>query len=112
MTPPVLSADVGRPGPRLRVVYFAHGHPAVRPFGAEADAGELYAAARRSADIDAYLVARVEPGEADALPRSSPGSPLRVVPGDDHQFQLEVRGDDFDSFYQTLRDQEVYARWL
>jgi glycosyltransferase involved in cell wall biosynthesis len=88
----------------LRVLYFAHGHPSVRPGGAEAYAYELYRAMRTQAGIEAALVCR----SGDFGPR--PGTPFSAVGEDPGQYFLHTAGYGFDWVFGTLSDREFFTR--
>jgi glycosyltransferase involved in cell wall biosynthesis len=90
----------------LRVLYFAHGHPSVRPGGAEAYAYELYRAIRDQPGIEAALVCRV--GDSVHVPR--PGTLFSLVGSDPGQYFLHTSGYHFDWIYGTLTDKEFLTR--
>jgi glycosyltransferase involved in cell wall biosynthesis len=90
----------------LRVLYFAHGHPSVRPGGAEAYAHELYQAMRDQPYVEAALVCRV--GDGVHLPRS--GTLFSLVGQDTGQYFLHTSGYHFDWVYGTVTDKEFLTR--
>ena len=90
----------------LRVLYFAHGHPSVRPGGAEAYAHELYRAMRDQPGVEAALVCRV--GEGVHAPRS--GTLFSLVGRDPGQYFLHTTGYHYDWVYGTVTDKEFLTR--
>lgn len=90
----------------VRVLYFAHGHPTVRPGGAEAYAYELYRAMRSQPGIEAALVCRA--GDVGYGPR--PGTLFSMVGEDPGQYFLHTSGYHFDWVYGTLTDKEFLTR--
>lgn len=92
----------------MRVLYFAHGHPTVRPGGAEAYAHELYRAMRNQPGIEAALVCRV--GDGGHGPR--PGTLFSMVGEDPGQYFLHTSGYHYDWIYGTVTDKEFLTRHI
>ena len=90
----------------LRVLYFAHGHPTVRPGGAEAYGFELYQAMRAQPGIEAALVCRI--GDGVYGPRS--GTIFSLVGQDPGQYFLHTTGYHYDWVYGTVTDKEFLTR--
>ncbi len=90
----------------LRVLYFAHGHPSVRPGGAEAYALELYRAMRDQPGVDAALVCRVD----DGVHAARSGTLFSLVGNDPGQYFLHTSGYHFDWVYGTVTDKEFITR--
>ena len=90
----------------LRVLYFAHGHPSVRPGGAEAYAHELYLAMREDPYVDPVLVARVGESAGDA--RS--GTQFTLIGSDPGQYFLHTTGYHFDWVYGTIGDKDFLTK--
>jgi glycosyltransferase involved in cell wall biosynthesis len=86
-----------------KVLYISHNHPTIRPGGAEAYALELYEAFRESEAFEPLLVARAGP------PMPEPGTPFIAIDGDDHQYLYYTTGADYDWFYGTSRNKEIYT---
>lgn len=90
----------------LRVLYFAHGHPTVRPGGAEAYAYELYSAMRDQTGVEAALVSRVPDGVH--VPRA--GTNFTLVGHDPGQYFLHTYGYHYDWIYGTVTDKQFLTR--
>lgn len=91
-----------------RVLFVCHNHPSVYPGGAEGYALQVYGAMRDSGMVEPYFLARYG-ATANHKPRPHPGTPFSVVGGDDHQYFMYTEAGDFDSFYLTLRNKEIYT---
>jgi glycosyltransferase involved in cell wall biosynthesis len=96
-------------GAKRRVLYVCHNHPSVRPGGAEAYALELYQAMRVSRDFEPLFLARIGPPMTNILPPHE-GTPFSPVDGDPNQYFFYIDHANFDWFYGTLRDKNVYIR--
>ncbi len=88
---------------KLRVLYVAHGHPAVRAGGAEQHAYELYEAMRESGEVEPFLLARS--GEPQHVP--PPGTLLRPIDGHPDQALLHTGGMDY--FWYGQRDKRLFT---
>jgi len=93
---------------KLRVLFVCHNHPNVYPGGAEGYALQVYGAMRDSGAVEPFFLARYG-ATATHKPRPHPGTPFSVVGGDDNQYFMYTEGGDFDSFYLTLRNKEIYT---
>jgi glycosyltransferase involved in cell wall biosynthesis len=88
-------------GERKKVLYVSHGHPAVRPGGAEAYALELYKAMRDSSqEFEPVLVGRVGPPHSTSL--SHEGAMASLIGDDPNQLLFETDGTDYDWLYGAL----------
>jgi glycosyltransferase involved in cell wall biosynthesis len=86
---------------RKRVLYVVHGHPVVRPGGAEGYALELYEAMRDSSqEFEPVLLARVGPPHSASL--SHQGAPTALVGDDPNQLLFETDATDYDWLYGAL----------
>jgi len=83
-----------------KVLYVIHGHPAVRPGGAEGYALELYEAMRDSSEeVEPVLLARNGPPHSTA---SGHDGTLTALVGDDpNQLLFETDATDYDWFFGT-----------
>jgi glycosyltransferase involved in cell wall biosynthesis len=88
---------------KLRVLYVAHGHPAVRAGGAEQHAYELFEAMRETGRVEPFLLARS--GEAEHVP--PPGTLLRPI--GDHTDQALLHTGGMDYFFYGQRDKRLFT---
>jgi glycosyltransferase involved in cell wall biosynthesis len=90
-----------------RVLFFVHGHPALRPGGAEQASLELYEAMRDGGEFEPFLAARTDDPN---LVR--PGTPFGAINDDPNQLLYFSRfaGDDF--FLGTRADKSFYTTYL
>ncbi len=93
---------------QLRVLYFAHGHPTVRPGGAEQYAYELYRSMRGQSGVEAALVCRA--GDTGYGPR--PGTLFSLVGEDSGQYFVHTTGYHYDWVYGTVSDKEFLTRHI
>ncbi|MGH9335514.1 MAG: glycosyltransferase, partial [Vicinamibacteria bacterium] len=93
---------------KLRVLFVCHNHPSVYPGGAEGYALQVYHAMQASGAIEPFFLARYG-ATANHKPRPHPGTPFSVVGEDDNQYFMYTEGGDFDPFYLTLRNKEIYT---
>ncbi|MCC6627623.1 MAG: glycosyltransferase family 4 protein [Chloroflexi bacterium] len=86
------------------VLYVSHGHPAIRPGGAEVAALELYEAMRASPAYESILLARTGP------PASQPhlGTPFSMVGRDPNQYFLHTDAAHYDWFLGTQHPKSAY----
>lgn len=96
---------------KRRILYVCHNHPSVRPGGAETYALELYEAMRSSKEFEPIFLAKGGPPISDAW-RPHPGTLLSAVNGDPNQYFFYADGADFDWFYGTVRNKEVYTKFF
>ena len=94
---------------KRRVLYVCHGHPRIRPGGAEAYALELYEAMRDSQSFEPLLLARNGKPQAN-VDRYHEGTLLTGVDGDPNQYFLYTDYSRFDWFLGTTRAKEVITR--
>jgi glycosyltransferase involved in cell wall biosynthesis len=73
---------------RKKVLYVIHGHPAIRPGGAEGYTLELYEAMRESPDFEPILLARNGPPHSP--PTDHEGTRSALVGNDPNQFLFET----------------------
>jgi glycosyltransferase involved in cell wall biosynthesis len=73
---------------RKKVLYVIHGHPAIRPGGAEGYTLELYEAMRESAEFEPILLARNGPPHSP--PTAHEGTRSALVGNDPSQFLFET----------------------
>ena len=92
-----------------RVLYVCHGHPRIRPGGAEAYALELYEAMRDAPGFEPLLLARNGKPQAN-VDRYHEGTLLTGVDGDPNQYFLYTDYSRFDWFLGTTRTKEVITR--
>jgi glycosyltransferase involved in cell wall biosynthesis len=93
---------------KQRVLYVVHGHPILRPGGAERYALELYEAMRPSDQFEPILVARLGTvGYID--PPRHPGAQFTVVGGDPNQYFILTEWDPWDQFLGTYREKTLYT---
>ena len=84
--------------PRKKILYVIHGHPAVRPGGAEGYALELYEAMRDSSqEFEPVLLARIGPPHSPSL--SHQGALTALVGDDPNQLLFETDATDYDWFF-------------
>jgi glycosyltransferase involved in cell wall biosynthesis len=96
---------------KRKVLYVCHGHPRVRPGGAEAYALELYEAMRDSLRFEPLLLARTGKPHSN-IARYHEGTLLTGVDGDPNQYFFYTEYSDFDWFLGTPRNREVLTRYL
>ena len=93
---------------KQKVLYVVHGHPILRPGGAERYALELYEAMRPSDQFEPILVARLGTvGYID--PPRHPGAQFTVVGGDPNQYFILTEWDPWDQFLGTYREKTLYT---
>lgn len=97
--------------PKPKVLYICHNHPSVRPGGAEAYALELYEAIRDSNEFEPVFLAKGGPPMATVgwVHQGTPFFPVNDDPNQ-HFFYTDVK--DYDCFYGSLRDKEMYTKWF
>src|SRR3954454_21748335 len=74
--------------PDHTVLFVCHGHPALRPGGAEQYAHELYLALKGTPGFRTYFVARLGPNDSLPGPAVVPGGPVFARPDDPNTFFL------------------------
>ncbi len=85
---------------RKKVLYVVHGHPSIRPGGAENYAHELYESVRdTSREFEPVLLARTGPPDSPAVARS--GTLSALVGDDPNQLLFGTDGTAYDWFYGT-----------
>jgi glycosyltransferase involved in cell wall biosynthesis len=89
---------MGRP----KVLYICHGHPDVRPGGAETYALELYQSMQKYGDFEPIFLAK---GHG----RPHAGTHVGPVPGDPNQYFFYTDGYCHDSLYGTMDSKEFFA---
>ena len=92
-----------------KVLYVCHGHPRIRPGGAEAYALELYEAMRDSQSFEPLLLARNGKPQSN-VDRYHEGTLLTGVDGDPNQYFFYTDYSRFDWFLGTTRSREVITR--
>jgi glycosyltransferase involved in cell wall biosynthesis len=92
---------------RARVLFFVHGHPALRPGGAEQASLELYEAMRNGDEFEPFLAARTDDPN---LVR--PGTTFGAVNDDPNQLLYFSRFDGDDFFLGTRADKDFYTTYL
>ena len=90
-----------------RVLYFVHGHPALRAGGAEQASLELYEAVRDEGEFEPFLAART-----DDLAFARPGTVFGAVNDDPNQLLFLSRSTGNDYFLHTRADKEFYTTHL
>src|SRR4051812_2475245 len=86
--------------PRTKVLYVIHGHPTIRPGGAEGYALELYEAMRdSSAEVEPVLLARNGPPHSTSIGHE--GTLTALVGNDPNQLLFETDATDYDWFFGT-----------
>jgi glycosyltransferase involved in cell wall biosynthesis len=94
---------------KLKVLYVCHNHPAIRSGGAEAYAFELYEAMRASDKVEPIFLGRI--GSDAATPRRPhPGTPVSTINDDSNQYVFFQESADFDFFYLTAHDKDIYTK--
>jgi glycosyltransferase involved in cell wall biosynthesis len=91
-----------------RVLYVCHGHPSLRPGGAEVYALELYRGMREQGEFEPVFLAKGSRGSGD-LPWH-PGTQFGLVDGEANQYLLSANGYHFDWLYHTITDKQFYTR--
>jgi glycosyltransferase involved in cell wall biosynthesis len=94
---------------KRKVLYVCHGHPRIRPGGAEAYALELYEAMRQSQRFEPLLLAR-SGKPISKIGRYHEGTLLTGVNGDPNQYFLYTEYSEFDWFLGTTRNREAITR--
>jgi glycosyltransferase involved in cell wall biosynthesis len=105
------SAAEGDRMAKRKVLYVCHGHPRIRPGGAEAYALELYEAMRDSRHFEPLLLARTGKPHSK-IDRYHEGTLLTGVDGDPNQYFLYTDYSEFDWFLGTTRNREVITRYF
>lgn len=93
---------------KLRVLYFVHGHPNLRPGGAEGYAHELYKAMRERSDVEPVLVARRWPGG----PPPHSGTTFTLVGKDSGEYYVHSDQYQFDWVCGTITDKDFYSKHI
>jgi glycosyltransferase involved in cell wall biosynthesis len=96
--------------PRAKVLYICHNHPSVRPGGAEVYALELYHAMQSSPSFEPILLAKGGP-PISTRTRPHEGTLLGRVNQDPNQYFLYTEAVDYDWFYGTSPNKEIYAKF-
>src|SRR5881409_3029032 len=96
---------------RKKVLYVCHGHPNIRPGGAETYALELYEGMRASGEFEPIFLARGSP-PVSALRCPHEGTLLGRINGDGNQYLFYTEGFEVDWLNGTLRNKEVYTRFF
>jgi glycosyltransferase involved in cell wall biosynthesis len=96
---------------KRKVLYVCHGHPRIRPGGAEAYALELYEAMRDSPRFEPLLLARTGKPHSN-VGRYHEGTLLTGVGDDPNQYFFHSEYSDFDWFLGTTRNKEVVTRYF
>lgn len=91
--------------PKPKVLYICHGHPDVRPGGAETYALELYQGMRDQGDFEPILLAK---GHG----RPHAGTNVGPISGDPNQYFLYTEGYSYDLLFGTMDGKEFYAKHL
>ena len=94
--------------PKRTLLYVCHNHPTLYPGGAEAYALELFEAMRASRDFEPILLARSGP-TVSTPGYAHPGTPFSAVSEDPQQYFFYTDTVDFDWFYLTSRNKEIYT---
>ena len=94
---------------KRKVLYVCHGHPRIRPGGAEAYALELYEAMRDSRRFEPLLLARNGKPHAN-IGRYHEGTLLTGIDGDPNQYFLYTEYSEFDWFLGTTRNKQAIIR--
>ena len=94
---------------RPKVLYVCHNHPEVRPGGSEAYALALHSAMRDRGEFDSILLARTGP-PVSTVARYHEGTLFTSVDGDPSQYFMYTDIADYDWFYMSSRDKELYTR--
>jgi glycosyltransferase involved in cell wall biosynthesis len=96
---------------KRKVLYVCHGHPRIRPGGAEAYALELYEAMRDSPRVEPVLLARTGKPHSNT-DRYHEGTLLTGVESDPNQYLFHTEYSAFDWFLGTTRNKEVITRYF
>src|SRR5688572_19140180 len=96
---------------KRKVLYVLHGHPVVRPGGAEGYALELYESMRKSKDYEPVLVARIGTAGYTDPPRR-PGAPFTVIGDDPNQYFVLTEWPPYDEFLETYREKSLYTTYI
>lgn len=95
----------------LTVLNVVHGHAAERPGGAETYALELHEAMRAVDNLTPVMLAATGPtGSGRPSPHS--GTLVEPVGGDPSQYFFHTDAADYDWFYSTARNKDIYTRHL
>jgi glycosyltransferase involved in cell wall biosynthesis len=97
--------------PRRKVLYICHNHSSVRPGGVETYTSELYEAIRASGEFEPILLARTEVASPAGL-YSHAGTPFRPINEDPNQYFFETKTSEYDYFYMTSHDKDIYSRFF
>jgi glycosyltransferase involved in cell wall biosynthesis len=87
-----------------KVLYISHGHPAVRPGGAEGYALDLYEEVRAGGVFEPVFLARIGPPMSPA--RSRDGALISAVEGDSNQYFFYTDLENWDWFYGRPDDKD------
>ncbi len=94
---------------KRKVLYICHNHPAVRPGGAEIYGLDLYEAMRASDEFEPVFLAKGGP-PVSATRQPHEGTLLAAVNGDPNQYFFYTDKFDFDVFYGTVWDKDMYTQ--
>jgi glycosyltransferase involved in cell wall biosynthesis len=89
---------------KIRVLFVAHGHPAIQTGGAEIHAYELYQGFKRSPDFEPTLLART--GQAAHRPVN--GTPFRTIGEDGGEILLYAPAEEAAHFLHAQADKRVF----
>jgi glycosyltransferase involved in cell wall biosynthesis len=96
---------------KRKVLYVLHGHPVVRPGGAEGYALELYESMRRSDAFEPVLIARIGTAGYTDPPRH-PGAPITVIGDDPNQFFVLTEWEPYNEFLESYREKALYTTYI
>ena len=96
---------------KRKVLYVLHGHPVVRPGGAEGYALELYEAMRRSLDYEPVLISRIGTAGYTAPPRHA-GAPITVIGDDPNQYFILTEWEPYNEFFESYQEKRLYTVYL
>jgi glycosyltransferase involved in cell wall biosynthesis len=96
---------------KRKVLYVCHNHPSVRPGGAETYALELYEAMRAQNEFEPIFVARSGPPMSSES-RPHEGTLLGRINKDPNQYLFYTDAPDFDRFYGSSRNKEIYTTYF
>ena len=96
---------------KRKVLYVLHGHPVVRPGGAEGYALELYESMRRSDDFEPVLMARIGTAGYTDPPRH-PGAPITVIGDDPNQYFVLTEWEPYNEFLESYREKALYTTYI
>src|SRR4029450_3289172 len=92
-----------------KVLFVSHGHPAIRPGGAEGYAFELYQALREHPDFEPLFLARAKRPDPELSPRHRDAVIVSATT-EPNQYLLYTDYESWDAFYERRPDKSMLVR--